>query len=195
MLSAAIAVGDADAVAEHADRAIRGGSAPAAVYEALIQSYLFLGFPRAIEALFAAKPVLERHEARPPDAAASDPAGWLHAGESLCRRVYGKNFVKLMNTMRALSPDLASWMILEGYGKTLSRPALDAPVREYCIVAMLATTRMWRQLCSHAIGAVNVGGTRARVREAIERCAPFAGDEVIREALRVAGLDSTNARS
>ena len=99
-----------------------------------------------------------------------------------------------MDTMRGLSPDLASWMILEGYGKTLSRPALDSPAREYCVVAMLAATRMWRQLRSHSIGAVNVGGTRARVRDAIERCARFAGDEVVREALRVAGLEPTNAR-
>lgn len=193
-LSAAIAAGDAGAVAEHSERAIQHGATPAAVYEALIQSYLFLGFPRAIEALFAAKPVLERHEARPNDSPPADPAGWLNAGESLCRRVYGKNYVKLMDTMRGLSPDLASWMILEGYGKTLSRPALDAPAREYCVVAILTTTRMWRQLRSHAIGATNVGGTRARVRQAIECCAPFAGNEVVHEALRVTGMEPTNAR-
>lgn len=37
-LSAAIAGGDAGAVAEHAEGAIQDGAAPAAVYEALIQS-------------------------------------------------------------------------------------------------------------------------------------------------------------
>lgn len=63
------------------------------------------------------------------------------------------------------------------------------------MVAILATTRMWRQLRSHAIGAVNVGGTRAGVREAIERCEPFAGEETVREALRVTGMEPTNARS
>ena len=47
-LSAAAAVGDADAVAEHAEGALQHGATPAAVYEALIQSDLFLGLPRAI---------------------------------------------------------------------------------------------------------------------------------------------------
>ena len=193
-LSAAIAAGDAGGVAEHAEGAIREGATPEAVYEALIQSYLFLGFPRAIEALFAARPVLERHRATPPNAAPLDTARWLTAGDGLCRRVYGKNYSKLMETMRILSPDLASWMLLEGYGKTLSRPALDAAAREYCVVAILTTTRMWRQLRSHAIGAVNVGGTRVCVREAIERCTPFAGEAAVREALSVAGMERQNAR-
>ena len=62
------------------------------------------------------------------------------------------------------------------------------------VVAMLTTTRMWRQLRSHAIGAVNVGGTRARVRESIALCAPTAGAATVSEALRVAGLESQDAR-
>jgi len=188
-LSAAIAAGDASATSDRAAEALQEGASPEAVYETLLQSYLFLGFPRAIEAFFAAKPVLARHGGHRGAALPADPEAWLHAGESLCRRVYGKNYVKLMETMRALSPDLASWMILEGYGKTLSRPGLDQVTREYCIVAILAVTRMWRQLRSHAIGAIHVGGTRAGVREAIALCEPAAGDGAVREALHAAGLE------
>ena len=193
-LSAAIAAGDASAVAAGAEDAIRDGASGEALYEALVQSYLFLGFPRAIEALFAARPVLERHGAIPPAASPVAPDAWRRAGEALCRRVYGRNYSKLMETMRGLSPDLASWMILEGYGKTLSRPGLGAAAREYCVVAILTTTRMWRQLRSHAIGAINVGGTRARVRESITLCSPMAGPATVREALRAAALDSPDAR-
>ena len=163
------------------------------IYEALLQSYLFLGFPRALEAFFAAGPVL-REQGNPPPAARVDPGAWIQSGEALCRRVYGRNYDKLVDTMRDLSPDLASWMILEGYGKVLSRRGLGPEAREYCIVAMLTTTRMWRQLRSHAIGAVNVGGTRARVRESITLCAPIAGAGAVSEALRVAGLEAPDAR-
>ncbi|HEY2924671.1 MAG TPA: carboxymuconolactone decarboxylase family protein [Candidatus Eisenbacteria bacterium] len=192
-LSAAIAAGDAPAVAVAAEEAIRDGVSPEALYETLLQSYLFLGFPRAIEALFAAKPVLERHGVAPRVASPVDAEAWMKRGEALCRRVYGRNYAKLMRTMRGLSPDLASWMILEGYGKTLARPGLDQVAREYCVVAILTTTRMWRQLRSHAIGAIHVGGTRARVRESIALCSPVAGPATVEEALRVAGLESHDA--
>jgi 4-carboxymuconolactone decarboxylase len=192
-LSSAIAGGEAAAVAAGAEKAVRDGASPRALYETVLQSYLFLGFPRAIEAFFAVGRVLDRHGGTPSAAAAIDPEGWLLSGEALCKKVYGRNYERLVETMRGLSPDLASWMLLEGYGKTLSRPGLSVTAREYCVVAILTTTRMWRQLRSHAIGAINVGGTRPGVRRSIELCEPVAGAETVREALRVAGLESQDA--
>jgi len=188
-LSAAIASGDARSVGEEAGRAIAAGARAGEVYEAVLQSYLFLGFPRAIEALFAVHGVLERAGGLPSAASGPGPADWRSAGEALCRKVYGKNYEKLMETMRGLSPDRADSMILEGYGKTLSRPGLGAVEREYCVVAILTVTRMDRQLRSHAMGAVNVGGTRAGVREAIARCRPWAGEDAVRRALAAAHLE------
>ena len=200
-LSAAIAAGGAEDVARAATEALEAGAGVPAVYEAVLQSYLFLGFPRAIEAFFAVRPALERRipgegalAAPRAPAAAPDLDVWRRDGEALCRRVYGRNYEKLMETMRDLSPDLASRMILEGYGKTLSRPGLGGVDREYAVVAILTVTRMWRQLRSHAIGAVNVGGTRAGVRAAIERCRRWAADGGIDEALGTVGLEEGNAR-
>lgn len=192
-LSAAIASGEAASVEREAERAANRGVPPAALYEAVLQSYLFVGFPRTIEALFATRPVLQRLGAYPVHAAPVDIGNWKRSGEALCRSVYGQNYGKLVETMRSLSPDLADWMILEGYGKTLSRPALGPVEREYSVVATLTATRMWRQLRSHAIGAVNVGGTRGGVREAIALCGPWAGESGVAEALRVVGMDGSNA--
>jgi 4-carboxymuconolactone decarboxylase len=185
-LSAAIAVSDLAAVARHAAAALAAGAAPAAVYEVVLQSYLFVGFPRAIEAFIAVRPLLPAAESAWPRAV--EPDRWRRDGEALCGRVYGRNYERLVATMRDLSPDLAQWMILEGYGKTLSRPGLDAATREYAVLAILTVTRMWRQLRSHAIGAMNLGGTRAGVRAAIARSRPFAEAGAVEEALRVAGL-------
>jgi 4-carboxymuconolactone decarboxylase len=183
-LSAAIAAGSGEDVAARARDAIDAGLSRERLYEAVLQSYLFVGFPRAIEAFFAVAPVLRRRgPSAPPDL-----ERWRREGESLCRRVYGRNYEKLVSVMRDLSPDLADWMILEGYGKTLSRPGLDPMDREYGVVAILTVTRMWRQLRSHAIGTVSVGGTRGGVKEAIELCTPWCGDSVTREALAVTGL-------
>ena len=187
-LSAAIAAADSESVAREAGRAIDAGVPPDALYEAILQSYLFVGFPRAIEALFAARDVLDRAGGVPAAAAPVDSAAWERDGTALCRRVYGRNYEKLVAVMRELSPDLAAWMLLEGYGKTLSRPALGPVEREYAVIAILTVTGAWRQLRSHAIGAVNVGGTRAGVREAITRCGPWAGAAVVEEALGVTGL-------
>lgn len=188
-LSAAIAAGVPEDVARRAEGALQAGAEPAQVYEAILQSYLFVGFPRAIEALFAARPVLEDRGGIPATATPTDLAAHARAGRDLCRRVYGTNFERLLTTMRSLSPDLAEWMILEGYGKTLSRPALGPVEREYGVIAILTVTRMWRQLRSHAIGAVNVGGTRAGVREAIVLCRHWCRDDVIAEAFAVTGLE------
>ncbi len=186
-LSAALAAGPPGDVAEQARAALRDGVDPAALYETLLQSYLFVGFPRAIEAFFAAAPALVG-AGGVPKAAPTDPDRWLRDGEALCRRVYGSNYEKLVRTMRGLSPDLAAWMILEGYGKTLSRPGLGPVEREYAVIGILTATRMWRQLRSHAIGAVHVGGTRAGVKEAIALAEPWCGAAGVSEALTVAGL-------
>ncbi|MEK7314665.1 MAG: hypothetical protein AAB011_00660 [Candidatus Eisenbacteria bacterium] len=187
-LSASIAANLPEDVAREAAAALAAGLSATAVYETILQSYLFVGFPRTIEAFFAAKPLLERHGGIPAAPEPPSPAEWTARGESLCREIYGRHYEKLVDTMRAFSPDLAAWMILEGYGKTLSRPALTPVERETGVLAILTVTRMWRQLRSHTIGTVNVGGTRAIARAAIEAARPWAGDDCIREALDTTGL-------
>ena len=64
---------------------------------------------------------------------------------------------RLRVNIRALHPELDEWMIVEGYGKVLSRPGLDLPRRELCIVAACAASEQDRQLHSHLHGAINVG--------------------------------------
>jgi len=187
-LSAAIAANDPKGVAGEADDAIEAGVSATAVYEAILQSYLFVGFPRTIEAFLAAKAVLVHHGGIPAAPEPPSPAEWTARGEALCRRVYGRHYEKLVDTMREFSPDLAAWMILEGYGKTLSRSALGPVEREVGVLAILTVTKMWRQLRSHAIGTVSVGGTRELVRSAIEAARPWAGDDTVREALKTTGL-------
>jgi 4-carboxymuconolactone decarboxylase len=188
-LSAAVAANASADVAREAETALAAGLSGTAIYETILQTYLFVGFPRAIEAFFAAKPLLEHHGGIPAAPEPPSPPEWTARGESLCRRVYGRHYEKLLDTMRGFSPDLAAWMILEGYGKTLSRPALSAEEREYGVLAILTVGGMWRQLRSHAIGTVNVGGTRAGARAAIDAARPWAGDDAVSEALRTTGLE------
>jgi alkylhydroperoxidase/carboxymuconolactone decarboxylase family protein YurZ len=189
-LSAAIAANAPADVTREVEAALGAGLSAAAVYEVVLQSYLFVGFPRTIEAFFAAKALLEHRGGIPAAPEPPSPAEWTARGESLCREIYGRHYEKLVDTMRGFSPDLAAWMILEGYGKTLSRPLLSPEEREYGVLAILTVGGMWRQLRSHAIGTVNVGGTRGGARAAIEAAQPWAGDGAVREALRTTGLES-----
>jgi 4-carboxymuconolactone decarboxylase len=59
-------------------------------------------------------------------------------------------------------------MIVEGYGKVLSRPGLDLPRRELCIVAACVASGQERQLHSHLHGALNVGVPAPVVRESLD---------------------------
>ena len=85
-LSAAIASGDATSVEHEAERAATVGVSHAALYEAVLQSYLFVGFPRAIEAFFATRPVLQTLGAHPVDAAPFDIPNWKRSDRVRSRR-------------------------------------------------------------------------------------------------------------
>ena len=83
---------------------------------------------------------------------------------------------RLRENIRALHPLLDEWMIVEGYGKVLSRPALDLPRRELCIVAACAASKQDRQLHSHLHGALNVGVQPDVIEAAIDAIADLLGD-------------------
>lgn len=159
-----------------------------AVEEALLQSYLFLGYPAALTAL-------DRWRARgpePPDE--EDPLAepgrvdaWTGRGEELCSRVYGGAYGKLREAVRRLHPAMDRWMIAEGYGKVLARPGLDLATRELCVVALLAAEGWREQLHSHLRGALRAGAGPEEVGAALEaglEAAPGGGggrEEELRE--------------
>ena len=96
------------------------------------------------------------------------PDEWRRRGEATCRLVYGEMYERLRVNIRALHPELDEWMIVEGYGKVLSRPGLDLARRELCIVAACAASRQERQLHSHLHGARNVGVAPRALSDAID---------------------------
>ena len=142
------------------------------VEEALLQSYLFLGFPSAIEALRRWR----SRKADPALVAEEDWTLWLERGEKVCATVYGDHYVPLRQNIARFHPDLDRWMVVEGYGKVLGRPGLGLGIRELLILAMLVVSgeRGRRQLRSHLQGALNAGVAPEDVEEAIQRAAAFA---------------------
>jgi 4-carboxymuconolactone decarboxylase len=179
-LSAAIGSGERSAVEAALDRA-REAAAPEAIEEALLQSYLFVGFPGALNAMAAWR---DRSGRRAGKATGGSREEWRARGEAVCARVYGTQYERLRERVAQLHPDLEAWMLEEGYGKVLARPGLELTVRELCIVALLVAQDAPAQLHAHLRGALNVGASVEDVAEALEiacAAAPPARAQAARE--------------
>jgi 4-carboxymuconolactone decarboxylase len=138
------------------------------VEEVILQSYLFAGFPRTLNAARDWRKISGRPAPAADDGAAFHNADrWRERGEETCAIVYGPFYERLRANIRALHPALDAWMIVEGYGKVLSRPGLDLRRRELCIVAVCAAARQDRQLHSHLHGARHAGASDDEVSDAL----------------------------
>ena len=142
---------------------------PLAVEEIILQSYLFAGFPRALNAARAWRMVSERPA--PESAAESSVESlevWKRRGEETCAVVYGESYEKLRRNIRELHPVLDEWMIVDGYGKVLGRPGVDLRTRELCVVAACAVSGQQRQLHSHLRGALNAGASSSELAAVLD---------------------------
>ncbi len=142
---------------------------PGWVEELILQSYIFVGFPRALNAAREwrrasgiAAPAVD------PEAGDEQRALWRERGERTCKVVYGAAYQRLRTNIRELHPALDEWMIVDGYGKLLGRPGLDLRRRELCIVAVCGVLEQDRQLHAHLRGALEAGATRAEVSDTLE---------------------------
>jgi 4-carboxymuconolactone decarboxylase len=162
-LSAALATRDAYRVVVPFSPA--AAAAPAGeVEEALLQAHLFVGFPDVLAALAAWRRI--SGTPAPPDGG-EGADDWRVRGESVCATVYGSNYLRLRENVRALHPDLERWMIEGGYGRVIGRPGLSLRARELCNVALLGAWGAPRQLHSHLRGALHAGAAPAEVDAAV----------------------------
>lgn len=165
-LSVAAARGRARLVRRGIAEALRAGSTPARLDEALLQVMPFAGFARAINALAILRESVPR-----PASPRGRRTGARARGRRLCRRIYGAVHERLLARMRGLHPALADWVEEIGYGQVLSRPVLSIRERELLAVAVLASTRgVGPQLESHVRGALRVGARAGEVRAIVESC-------------------------
>lgn len=170
-IAAAIAVSPIDTVRAVMTAALAAVAA-AHVDEMLLQSYLFAGFPRTLNAAVAWREI--SGVAAPAADDASDvahAAEWSERGEETCRTVYGPTYDALRRHVAQLHPALDAWMLVDGYGKVLSRPALPLVVRERCIIAVCAAADQRPQLGSHLRGARRCGASIADLEATLDAIA------------------------
>ena len=180
-LAAAIAARDPDALQEAVDRAAASAD-PNAVEEVLLQSYLFVGFPVALEAVVLWR---QRTGTAAPEDQPEDALAWRARGEAVCATVYGGQYGRLRSNVARLHPAYERWMLEEGYGKVLGRPGLSLRARELCIVAQLAALGAPRQLYSHLRGARNAGAGDDDIEAALQEAAAVSSARCAHEARSV----------
>lgn len=134
------------------------------VYEALLQTYLFAGFPSALVSLKKLGKIAGINS-KPEE---YDIKKYFKRGEENCRTVYGNKYDKLITNVKSFSPDLASWLIIEGYGKVLGRKGLTLREREICIISILSSLKFNDQLYSHVSGAIRVKSNLAFISKVIK---------------------------
>ncbi len=150
--------------------------------EVILQSYLFLGYPLALNA-FSLWRELSGNSGG--EGTEDDWGAWISRGKAVCQSVYGGQYEGLRRNVKALHPDMERWMVIEGYGKVLGRPGLDLPTRELVIIALLAVLRTPRQLYSHVRGALNTGAALSEVEEALREACTLLDEDGSREAWEV----------
>ncbi len=135
------------------------------VREAILQVYLFDGYPTALEGITLLHTIWPGDAVPIENGSFTDWEIWETRGTTLYRTIYGDVADKLMGRANEISPELSRWMIVEGYGKVLSRARLDIVTREIINVAVLVIKQRERQLTSHLRGALRVGAAEKELLE------------------------------
>lgn len=157
-MSVAAAKGREGALRREIRAALAAGETPDRLDEALLQLVLFAGYARSINA-FRVLQDLAPH--RPSGDRVRDVR---RRGQALCRRIYGPLYGRMIARMRSYHPALAEGILVESYGRILSRGGLSTRERELIAVSVLAAFDVPLQLRSHVEGARRVGARPSEIR-------------------------------
>ncbi len=134
--------------------------------EMVLQTHLFAGFPRVVE---ASEVIAKAGGLGTPGPEELEEHGDLPGqGAALFGSIYAGQTERVRQTLKDYHPTLESWIIGHAYGRVLSRPGLGADRRELAAVACLVALGQERQLASHVRGAARVGATKEEVHETLE---------------------------
>ena len=181
-LFTAICLGKFDVVRELRSAAPEG-EPDRAWREAVLQTHLFSGFPRLVQAygILEVEGGLGEPEPGEYDLGEDTDA----RGAALFDTIYANAADKMRERLASFRPDFATWLLDHAYGHVLSRPGLDPALRELLSVCVLAAMDQPAQFESHARGALRLGATPLDLSKALdvaEELAPDAPTERAREA-------------
>ncbi len=183
-LSTAIVLGNWDEL-----RALRAAAPPPepdrAWREAVLQTHLFAGFPRLVEAYGVLEEAGGLGEPDPGELEREDERAILGRGRELFERIYAGHAARVREGLERRQALFASWIESHAYARVLSRPGLDAATRELLACCALAATAQERQLASHARGALHCGASPSDLEAALTAAADLLEPARLERARRV----------
>lgn len=108
-------------------------------------------------------------------------------GWDTVNRINAEGAQRQWDSLSAISPDFARYIVETAYCDVLSRPALGLRDREIATLAALAALgNAPVQLKAHVEGALNVGVTRDEIVEVLMQMAVYAGVPAAINAMQIA---------
>lgn len=100
----------------------------------------------------------------------------FHRGWQQLEAIDGEAGKQVIDSLQAIAPDLAQYVIEFPFGDIYTRPGLDLKSREIATIAALtAMGNAQPQLKVHIQAALNVGCTREEIIEVVIQMAVYAG--------------------
>ncbi|WP_282700423.1 carboxymuconolactone decarboxylase family protein [Streptomyces sp. CC219B] len=160
----------------HIGAALHIGLDAAQVVEALIHLVPFVGFPRALNAVAAARTVFEERgvDVRPIEVEAG---GNRYArGEAKLREVDGEHGIEVIESLNDVAPDLGRYIVEFAFGDVYPRPGLDLRQRQLVTLGgLIALGDTAPQQKVHFNAALRVGLAPRQVIETVIQTVPYAG--------------------
>jgi 4-carboxymuconolactone decarboxylase len=112
----------------------------------------------------------------PPDDQAPAEGERYRRGLKRLNEVDGEQVGRIVDGLKDIAPDFATYLIEFAFGDIYARPGLDPKTRQIATVAALtAMGTAQSQLKVHIGGALNLGWTRGEIVEVIMQMAVYAG--------------------
>ena len=182
-LSTAIVVGNWD-VLKSTRAAAPAGEPDREWREAALQTHLFAGFPRLVQAFGVLDEVGGLGTPAPDELEADAQA--TQRGAQLFNTIYADGAPAVRGMLEGYHGDFAAWIAEHAYARVLARPGMAADRRELLASCALAALGQERQLASHARGALRCGASFDELLEAFEAVTDLIDEDRLERARRIA---------
>lgn len=172
----------------HAGAALRVGTDPVALREAMYQLAPFIGFPRTLNAVGVLDEVLRAagHELPLPDQGTITDAERHERGLAAQAPLYGTEIADAFADLPAPFDEAVPGLLTDHlFGDFWTRGGLDIATRELLGLVTLTTLGLAPQLPAHVRGTLAAGNTLETVLAALVQALPYTGTPYAINAIRV----------